>query len=69
MKAARNEASNGGLSAQDVRNNGEPIRVYLNGRRLSFLSTDRPYFSGGTVPMADVGVQCAYAHAAKKPLK
>jgi len=40
----------------DVRNNGEPIRVYLNGRRLSFLSTDRPYFSGGTVMVPAIPV-------------
>jgi hypothetical protein len=40
----------------DVRNNGEPIRVFLNGRRISFLSTDRPYFSGGTVMVPAIPV-------------
>jgi len=40
----------------DLRDNEEPVRVLLNGRRLSLLSTDRPYFSGGTVmvPAASV---------------
>jgi len=33
----------------DLRDNGEPIRVLLNGRRLSFLSSDRPYFSNGVL--------------------
>jgi len=40
----------------DLRDNGEPVRVFLNGRRLSFLSTTRPYFSGGVlmVPAASI---------------
>jgi len=40
----------------DLHDNGEPVRVLLNGRRLSFYSTGRPYFSAGTlmVPAATV---------------
>ncbi len=33
----------------DVRDNGEPIRLYLNGREVSLQSGARPYFSNGTV--------------------
>jgi len=40
----------------DVSDNGEPVRVLLNGRRLSFLSTNRPYFSGGTIMVPAVTV-------------
>jgi hypothetical protein len=40
----------------DLHDNGEPVRVFMNGRRLSFLSTTRPYFSGGVlmVPAASI---------------
>jgi len=44
----------------DVRNNGEPIRVVLNGRRHSFLSTERPFISGGAVMIAAIPVLKEY---------
>ena len=55
--ASRNRGEYGVLRQYtDLRDNGEPVRVFVNGRRLSFLSTDRPYFSGGVlmVPAASV---------------
>ena len=40
----------------DIRNNGEPIRVFLNGRAVSFQSGGRPFIAGGTVMVPVVPV-------------